>query len=200
MFRFFTRFPFPIRAGGPHTHQPPSGNSQKTAKPTPRRPHTAAHASQIPMRLGSPYGPRSHTFPRLPNATSKLQKSRHWFRRDQRLRPRKSDTRRSPQIPCADGGQPADGVNVWHRFAMRRRRLRRSRSLRSSRPEGRRLRPKAWIPEESGQVGLGKSPQTRRRIAQDGWQITPARPGVMLAPGFAASTSMLYHVFLEASR
>ena len=60
--------------------------------------------------------------------------------------------------------------------------------------------PRAWIPEESGQVGFNKSPQTRRRIAQDGWQITQARPGVMLEPGFAVSTSLLYHVFLEVSR
>ena len=49
-----------------------------------------------------------------------------------------------------------------------------AKALRSSRPEGRRLRPRAWIPEESGQVGFSKSPQTRRRIAQDGWQITQA--------------------------
>ena len=42
-------------------------------------------------------------------------KIRHRFRRDQRFRPRKSDTRRSPQIPCVDcwrgtacpGGAPA---------------------------------------------------------------------------------------------
>ena len=71
---------------------------------------------------------------------------------------------------------------------------------RPSRPEGGLLRPRAWIPEESGQAGLGKSPQTRRRIARDGWQITQARPGVMPAPGFAVPTSLLYHVFLEASR
>ena len=31
-------------------------------------------------------------------------------------------------------------------------------ALRSSRPEGLRLRPRAWIPEESGQVGFNKSP------------------------------------------
>ena len=36
------------------------------------------------------------------------------------------------------------------------------------------IRPVARIPEESGQVELDKSPQVRRRIAQDGWQITQA--------------------------
>ena len=52
-------------AGGSHTHQSPFGNSQKTAKstnPTSRRPYTVAHVSQIPMRLGSTYGPSPHTF------------------------------------------------------------------------------------------------------------------------------------------
>ena len=55
MFRFFTRFPFPIRAGGPHTHQPPSGNSQKTAKSA--IPHLAGHALQ-PMPGSFPHAPR----------------------------------------------------------------------------------------------------------------------------------------------
>ena len=82
------------------------------------------------------------------------------------------------------------------------RRRRRSGALRSSRPEGLRLRPKVWIPEESGQVGFDKSPQARRRIRRtnDRSRRPPARPGVMLAPGFAVSTSLLYHVFLEVSR
>ena len=58
----------------------------------------------------------------------------------------------------------------WGAWACRRlatRRRRRSGAPRPSRPEGRRLRPRAWIPEESGQVGLDKSPQARRRIARD---------------------------------
>ena len=57
-------------------------------------------------------------------------------------------------------------------------------ALHSSRPEGRRLRPRAWIPEESGQVGPGKNPQTRRRIrGTDGRsRKPPARPGVTHAP------------------
>ena len=51
---------------------------------TSRRPYTAAHASQIPTRLGSPYGPCSHMFPRIPHTTLQLQKIRFQFRRDQR--------------------------------------------------------------------------------------------------------------------
>ena len=58
MFRFFTRFPFPIRAGGPHTHQPPSGNSQKTAKSA--IPHLAGHALQ-PMPGCFPHASDPHT-------------------------------------------------------------------------------------------------------------------------------------------
>ena len=42
--------------------------------------------------------------------------------------------------------------------------------------------PAARIPGEPGQAEPGKNPQTRRRIAQDGWQITQARPGVTHAP------------------
>ena len=36
------------------------------------------------MRLGSPYGPCSNTFPRIPHTAHKLQKTRLQFRRDQR--------------------------------------------------------------------------------------------------------------------
>ena len=76
--------------------------------------------------------------------------------------------------------------NDWGAWARRRlamRRRRRSGAPRSSRPEGGLLRPRARIPEESGQVGLDKSPQTRRRIRRtnDGSRRPPARPGVMHA-------------------
>ena len=96
---------------------------------------------------------------------------------------------------------PTRGAWARRRLAMRRRRGPRV----SSRPEGRRLRPRARIPEESGQAGLDKSPQmwrqdNRIRRTNDGSRGPPARPGVMPAPGFAVPTSLLYHVFLEASR
>ena len=75
---------------------------------------------------------------------------------------------------------------AWARRHLVTRRRRRSGAPRSSRPEGRRLRPRAWIPEESGQAGLDKSPQTRRqgnriRRTNDGSRGPPARPGVMHA-------------------
>ena len=54
------------------------------------------HAPRIPIRAMFPYVSAD------PHTTFKLQKSRHWFRRNQRFRPRKPGTRRSPQIPCAD--------------------------------------------------------------------------------------------------
>ena len=38
------------------------------------------------------------------------------------------------------------------------------------------------------------------RRTNDGSRRPPARPGVTLAPGSAVSTSLLYHVFLEAPR
>ena len=69
----------------PHLYQ----KRQSPQAPS-RRPCTAAHASQIPTRLGSTYGPRYHTFPQLPHTVTKLQKSRHWFRRDQRVQFHKS--------------------------------------------------------------------------------------------------------------
>ena len=82
---------------------------------------------------------------------------------------------RRDQRPVHSNARPANSLKftaptrgAWVRRRLATRRRRRSRSLHSSRPEGRRLRPRAWIPEESGQVGLDKSPQTRRRIAQDG--------------------------------
>ena len=51
---------------------------------------------------------------------------------------------------------------------------------RSSRPEGLRLRPRARIPEESGQVGLDKSPQVRRQAIGSAGRTTDhagRRPG-----------------------
>ena len=105
------------------------------------------HAPRIPIRATSPY--RHSLTMRPPRPAAGL---------------RKSSRQPVPQTNC-DDGQPADGVNARRRPATRRRR-RRSGAPRSSRPEGRRLRSRAWIPEESGQVELDKSPQARRRIAQ----------------------------------
>ena len=51
------------------------------------------------MRPGFPYGPCSHTFPRLPNTTARLQKSRHWFRRDQRPAPQISNQSNPNRYP-----------------------------------------------------------------------------------------------------
>ena len=66
-------------------------------------------------------------------------------------------------------------------------------ALRPSRPEGRRLRPRAWIPEESGQVGLDKSPQVRRqgnrlRRTNDGSR----RPGPASRLRYAVGVSYIY--------
>ena len=56
-----------------------------------------------------------------------------------------------------------------------------------------------------GNRGRPDPAKTRRRGAgsrrTDGRsRRPPARPGVMLETGFAVSTSLLYHVFLEVSR
>ena len=60
IFWFFMRFWLPIQADGPHAqaaphaHQPPSGNSQKTAKSA--SPHLAdPHAPRIPIRATFPH-------------------------------------------------------------------------------------------------------------------------------------------------
>ena len=77
----------------PHLYQ-----KQQSPQAPSRRPCTTAHASQIPTRLGSTYGPRYHTFPQLPHTVTKLQKSRHWFRRDQRVQFHKSQPTLSANI------------------------------------------------------------------------------------------------------
>ena len=74
-------------------------------------------------------------------------------------------------LKCASGQLlkfPAPTRGAWarRRFAMRRRHRQGSRHVM--------VRPVARIPGESGQTGRGKNPQARRRIAQDGWQITQA--------------------------
>ena len=185
MFRFFTRFPFPIRAGGAPYASAALRQFTKNRKSAVSHP-ASPYAVAMPHRSPCASDPHTGNIPIPPQ-------SDHVPAETSAAGLRKPGANRSPQTPCGcDGVQPADGVNAWRRFATRRR----SGAPRSSRH----LWPREWIPEESGQAGLDKSPQTRRRIAQDGWQITQARPGVTLAPGFAVSTSLLYHVFLEASR
>ena len=56
-------------AVGPHRRPPYASvalrqftKNCKVRNPTSRRPYTVAHVSQIPMRLGSTYGPSPHTF------------------------------------------------------------------------------------------------------------------------------------------
>ena len=84
IFLAFMGFPFPIQTDGSHTQ---AASSMLTVITHPRGfPHTPA--------------PFPHTFPRLPHTTTKLQKSRHWFQRDQRFRLSKPGTRGSPRIPC----------------------------------------------------------------------------------------------------
>ena len=105
MFRFFTRFPFPIRAGGPHTHQPPSGNSQKTAKSA--IPHLAGHALQ-PMPGCFPHASDPHTGnipipPQSDHAPAETSVSGTANQAPTGLR----------KLPAADDGvQPAGGVNA----------------------------------------------------------------------------------------
>ena len=84
------------------------------------------------------------------------------------------------------------GAWVRRRFAMRRRRRQGSRHVM--------VRPVARIPGESGPDRIRQNPAGAAPDPQDERRITQARPGVTLAPGFAVSTSLPYHVFLEASR
>ena len=57
-----------IQPGAPPPHLLPPINSQKSAKSAGSISQAirCCHASQISTRLGSPYGPCSHTFPRIP--------------------------------------------------------------------------------------------------------------------------------------
>ena len=69
----------------------------------------------------------------------------------------------------------------------------------------RRPAPAAQARGSPGSRGRPDPAKARRRGAgsrrtDDGSRRPPARPGVTLAPGFAVSTSLPYHVFLEASR
>ena len=86
MFQAFMGFPLPIQAGGlPYT--------------------SGALHMQVPF---------PHTLPRLPHTTSKLQKSRHWFQRDQLPAPQICASNRFTQIP-RDGGAWASGYGIASR-------------------------------------------------------------------------------------
>ena len=187
---FSRGFRSPYGRAAPHTHQPPSGNSQKTASPQFHilQVHTLLpcltdpHAPRIHIRAISPY---HHSLTMCPP-------------RPARPASANPGANRSPQTPCdCDGGSPPAAST--HGAAPRR-----DVGVDAVGPAfkpARRPAPAARIPGESGQVGLGKSPQTRRRIRRtDDRSRRPPRPGVTLAPGFAVSTSLLYHVFLEAPR
>ena len=166
----FHVFSGPIHVGGPRTQTAPSMSTVPT------------HPRDFPHMLA----PFFNTFPRLPHTVTKLQKSRHWFRQDQRSgpanpqpagptnpqnlriqspqisnqparkfpnprlhlhghgslirkptrrdqRPVHSNTRQSNSLKSP---APARGAWVRHRFAMRRRCLRRSGGLHSSPPGG----------------------------------------------------------------
>ena len=67
----FHVFSGPIRVGGPRTQTAPSMSTVPT------------HPRDFPHMLA----PFFNTFPRLPHTVTKLQKSRHWFRQDQRSGP-----------------------------------------------------------------------------------------------------------------
>ena len=74
IFPAFMGFPLPIQAGGlPYT--------------------SGAFHMQVPF---------PHTLPRLPHTTSKLQKSRHWFQRDQLPAPQICASNRPTQIPTSN--------------------------------------------------------------------------------------------------
>ena len=97
------------------THQPPSGNSQKTAKPA--SPRFAGHTPQ-PMPSCFPHASDPHTGhiliqPQSDHAPAETSGRLTRIHASSQL----------TQIPCADEG--GMGVSVRHRFAMRRRQRRR---------------------------------------------------------------------------
>ena len=183
----------------PHLYQ-----KQQNPQAPSRRPYAVA----MPHR--SPYGPYSHTVsltrrsPRPARVLAGLQSIHGGSSTPADLIPAKTSadgplkyaSNQLTQIPCAsEGGMGTASLrDATTTGALRFKPARRPA-----------LRPRAWIPEESGQIELDKSPQMRRqgnriRRTDDGSRRPPARPGVTLAPGFAVSTSLLYHVFLEVSR
>ena len=84
----------------PHAHQPPSGNSQKTAKPAFRRPYrspclAASHAPRIPIRAISPY--RHSLTMRPPRPARRLTQTRRQPVSSNSLRLRRRAARRRRQ-------------------------------------------------------------------------------------------------------
>ena len=123
------------------------------------------HASSLRQR-GAALAMRCTTCTAMsPPAWLHVRSRRHHSRRDQR--PVHSNTHPTRLLKCPGGH--GHGVAVTSTGA-----------LRSSRPRRPALRPRAWIPEESGQVELDKSAQMRRRIRRtdDRSRRPPARPGV----------------------
>ena len=129
------------------------------------------------MRLGSPYGPRSHTFPRLPHTTAMLPKSRHWLRRDQHFRPRKL------------GADPVSTNSL--RLLPARYRMSR-RGINSAGTSVRFTQTYAsdrltQIPRSCDEGGMGMAPlRDAAASTSGGWAARRLRVGLKAGPGTAA--------------
>ena len=175
IFRFFMRFPFPIRAGGaPYASAAlrQFTKNRKSAVSHPASPYAVAmphrsprasdpHTSNIPIPPQSDHAPAETSAPAYANQAP-------------------AGLLELPAAATACSPPPASTHDVASRRGVDAVGARVQAVPKAA--------PAARIPGEPGQAGPGKNPQARRRIAQDGWQITQARPGVTLAPGFAVYT------------
>ena len=220
MFRFFTRFPFPIRAGGPpYTSGHPYASAALRQFTKNRKAHTSQathcspcladpHAPRIPIRATFPHvstAPQCNLqAPKIPTLVSARPASpapqtRHPRVSTNSLRrlqarcrmPRRGIGPPRPASPAPQTRRQPVSTNSLRlrRRAARRRRQRtapprdaastqwepassglKARLQSGFKPDtrpARRPAPAARIPGEPGQAGPGKSPQMRRRIAQD---------------------------------
>ena len=129
------------RTSSPHAHQPPSGNSQKTAKPASQR--FASHALQpMPGRFPHASDPHTGNIPILPQSdhapAETSGRSTQTYAPDQLT-----------QIPCADEGgmgmaSPRDATTTG--------------TLRSSPPEGGLLRAGSADPRGAGAGWIQQKP------------------------------------------
>ena len=182
----------------PHAHQPPSGNSQKTAKPAIL--HPAGHAPR-PMPSRSPRASDPHTghIPIPPQSdhapaetSGRLAQIFTPTSPANQLRRRSARRRRQRTAP------PRDAASAqWEPASSGLKARLQSGFKPDTRPA---RRPAAQGVDPRG-TGAGRTRQKSADAAPDrAGRIAPARPGVTLAPGFAVPTSLLYHVFLEVSR
>ena len=167
MFRFFTRFPFPIRAGGaPYAsaalrqftknRKVRSFTSSQVHTLLPM-PHSFPHAPRIPIRAISPYHHNLTMCP--PRPARPVPQTRHPPVSSNSLRLRRRTARRRRRGTAPGHGiasRRCDGVDIAVGACVQ-------------------AGPKAGAcgadPRGAGQAGPGKSPQARRqgsRIAQDG--------------------------------